>query len=43
VLPNKDFTPLSIQVVEVRKMLHGLLKSLSTGVTPNKERAVVQS
>jgi four helix bundle protein len=42
-LPNKDYTPLSVQVVEVRKMLHGLLKSLSTGTTTNKERPVVQS
>lgn len=30
VLSNKTFTPLATEVVEVRKMLHGLLKSLST-------------
>lgn len=30
VLPNKTFTPLSVQVVEVRKMLHGLVKSVAS-------------
>jgi len=39
VLSNRDFTPLSIQVVEVRKMLHGLLKSVAT----KKERGVLKS
>ncbi|HLA13513.1 MAG TPA: four helix bundle protein [Gemmatimonadaceae bacterium] len=28
VLPNKEFTPLTTEVVEIRKMLHGLLKAL---------------
>ncbi len=42
VLTNKDFTPLSIQVVEIRKMLHGLLKSLPTRDTPTKETAVTR-
>jgi len=32
VLSNKDFTPLDSQVVQVRKMLHGLLKSVSAGI-----------
>jgi len=29
VLPNETYTPLATQVVEVRKMLHGLLTSVS--------------
>ncbi len=41
VLPNKDFTPLTTQVVEIRKMLNGLLKSLANG-PPKKERTVVE-
>lgn len=32
VLPNKTFTALASQVVQVRKMLHGLLKSIATDV-----------
>jgi len=41
VLPNKDFTPLTTEVVEIRKMLNGLLKSIATG-TPKQERTVVE-
>jgi four helix bundle protein len=43
VMPNKDFTPLSSQVVEVRKMLHGLLKSVSHKAQVKPGRTVVQS
>lgn len=32
VLPNKTFAPLASQVVQVRKMLHGLLKSVATDI-----------
>ena len=37
VLPNKTYTPLATQVVEVRKMLHGLLTAVSNA---NKQRTV---
>jgi four helix bundle protein len=41
VLSNKDFTPLAAQVIDVRKMLHGLLKSISNDAK-NKPSTVVQ-
>lgn len=43
VLTNRDFTPLAIQVVEVRKMLHGLLRSVSTDRKAHKPKTVLQS
>lgn len=48
VLSNKDFTPLESQVVQVRKMLHGLLKSVSertaatNAVNSDKKRTVAR-
>ena len=38
-LSNKDFTPLAAEVIEVRKMLYGLSKSLATG-PKNKHESV---
>ena len=35
VMPNRDFTPLHTQTVEVRKMLHGLVKSVSGEADPH--------
>jgi four helix bundle protein len=36
VMPNKHFTPLHSQAVEVRKMLHGLVKSVAREVDPQR-------
>ena len=39
VMPNKEFTPLHSQTVEVRKMLHGLVKSVSRESHPQRSVA----
>ena len=43
ILPNKTFTPLAMEVVEIRKMLNGLIKSIIKPTAPPLERTVVQS
>lgn len=35
-MPNRDFTPLHTQTTEVRKMLHGLIKSVCRNGNPKR-------